>query len=62
MRIEWEVWITEVKRLLGGPKFDIHLLRDAFDLYCEGCTAKEAESLLSRHTILERDVPRDAHV
>lgn len=61
MRLDWDIWISDVKRLLGGPKLDAHMLRDAFDLYCEGCTAKEAESLLSHQTILEKDKSH-AHV
>lgn len=62
MRVDWDIWITDVKHLLGGPKFDARILRDAFDLYCEGCSAREAENLLSRSTILEKDVSDGAHV
>lgn len=54
----WKVWLDEVKRLSDNlPKIEYPVLRDAFDLYSEGCSPREAVSLLSRHTILERNQP-----
>lgn len=56
--IDWNVWMSEVKRLSKNPpKINYLVTRDAFDLYCLGCTPFEAVSLLSRHTIVEKEAP-----
>lgn len=57
--IDWKVWIEEVKRLSEHPpKLEHPVLRDAFDLYSEGCSPKEAVALLDHHTILEKPACR----
>ena len=56
--IDWKVWLSEVKRLSNNqPTINYLVLRDTFDLYCEGCSPREAADLLNHYTIVEKEVP-----
>ncbi len=46
--VDWKAWFAEVKRLAENPKvLNYFILRDLFDSYCDGCSPREAVSLLS---------------